>query len=221
MLCLCGYYHHFISIHLAEAGMLHQGVCQSCCGTGGVRGAEGGMRGSPCLFLLWMSCMSNNGTLLFFLPLLLLSYCNFRDLGHSDWKIQSTSRLRYGLHTCLQCAENNAEVCSEKGTQTRFLSLKYCRGNAAMGYGGTSVSEWSDLASLSFSKVSSVQQCPLGHCYKKCPRASQSPGVQGTVLTSLSACRICPLLQTWGALQKGLSPQQAVGITPYAAEVVI
>lgn len=69
MLCLCGYYHHFISIHLAEAGMLHRGVCQSCCGTGGVRGAEGGMRGSPCLFLFWMSCMSNNGTLLFFLPL--------------------------------------------------------------------------------------------------------------------------------------------------------
>lgn len=49
---------------------------------------------------------------------------------------------------------------------------------------------------------------------------AQSPGVQSTALTPLSASRICLLLQTWCAWQKGLSPQQAVGIIQYTAEVV-
>lgn len=45
---------------------------------------------------------------------------------------------------------------------------------------------------------------------QKVPGTPETLSLQDAALMFLSAGSICPLPQTWGALQKGLSPEQAV-----------
>lgn len=72
-----------------------------------------------------------------------------------------------------------------------------------------------DLSLPSFSKVCSAEQSwlPEGINGVASPTMQGWPkihGLQGAVPTSSSAGEICSLPQTWGAMQKGLSPEQAV-----------